>query len=122
MERAEGIPVRQPDTFKGDKLRVEIICGNCRDPGTAFFHEEPRYSMQGIYVRRSFFCDSCDHREYFVPLDASIKSTTLCLIVRSTMLQRARSGDEKALAWAEKIRQRLKGHRHARKAKAAEGD
>lgn len=78
--------------------------------------------MQGTYVRRPFFCDACNHREYLEPLDASIKSTTLWLIVTSNMRLRARSGDEVALGWAKKIRQKHKFYRHAIKAKAAKGD
>lgn len=66
-EHLKGIPVRQPDTSKGDKLRVDIICRKCRDPRTTFVHVEPRYSMQGTYVRRSFFCDTCNHREFLNP-------------------------------------------------------
>ncbi len=78
--------------------------------------------MQSTYVRRHFFCDACNHREYFEPLDSSIKSTTLWLNVTSNMRLRARSGDELALSWAKKIRQKHKIYRHAIKAKAAKGD
>ena len=38
----KGLVVRQPDTAKGDKLRVEVVCGKCRDPRTAFLDIRPR--------------------------------------------------------------------------------
>lgn len=58
----------RPDTLKGDKVRVDIVCKRCQEPRTAFIHQDPRYSSNGAYLGRVFFRESRDqHREFRSP-------------------------------------------------------
>ena len=89
-------PVRKPDTSRGDKLQMKVLCATCRDPRTRLTHTKPRYAEDGHYVRRFFFCDSCYQYTCFRPVDPSMKSRIFNLVIRAAMQQLAMTGEQKA--------------------------
>ena len=68
--------MRKPDTSKGDKLKVELICPLCRDPGIIYSNEAPKYDMEGRYMKKREWCRFCQQSVAygFVPLDCPVKS------------------------------------------------
>ncbi|MCJ1331752.1 hypothetical protein MMC10_008444 [Thelotrema lepadinum] len=66
-----GIIWREANDAKGDKLRMEIICGGCHNPRTSCFDENPRYAKNNsaYVICRKFRCIFCEYDHYLVPKD-----------------------------------------------------